>query len=460
MYSSSTEIKVGLFVLAALGVVVWMALRLGVFSSYGKDVYELRAVFDDASGLKEGVGVEVAGINVGRVGRISLYEADRALVILAIRNEVRLPVDSRAVIRTQGVLGDKFVEVLPGTQGGPTLASGSSIDETVSAVDLSELMEKLSSVADDLKVLTSALAKDGGGEDLRAIVDNVKELSGSLKNLTEVNGPGITKAVESLGKVADNMVAITDRVNKGQGTLGQLINDDSAIREIRATLAGLREITDKISSGQGTLGRLVNDDTTIDKIDQALTSVNNYLEKTDTMTVKVDYRADWMTRYHYLKSTLGVQIHTSPYRYYLLGVTGDYFGSYSRTDYRSNGVYSRRENYDRSKLKFNAQIAQRFYDLVLRGGVFESGAGLGVDYYLLDEDLALTFEAFSGDFDHNPHLRAMARYRFWKYFYLGAGYDDFISDLHRSSPFVSLGFAFTDDDLKELLGGASSFISK
>ncbi|MDR1870342.1 MAG: MCE family protein [Deltaproteobacteria bacterium] len=460
MYSTSTEIKVGLFVLAALGVVVWMALRLGVFSGMGKDFYEIKAVFDEASGLKQGVGVEVAGINVGRVANISLYEADRALVILAIRNDVRLPADSRAVIRTQGVLGDKFIEIFPGTQGGAVLASGSSIEETVSAVDLSELLEKLGSVADDLKVLTSALAKDDGGQDLRDIVVNVKELSKSLKDLTAANGPQVTHAIETLSKVADNLENITDKVSKGQGTLGQLINDDSAMRELRATLAGLRKITDKVSSGEGTLGRLVNDETTIDKIDQALTSVNNYLEKSDTMSVTVDYRADWMTRYNYLKSTLGIQIHTSPYRYYLLGVTGDYFGRYSRTDYTSDGHRSRRENYERGRLKFNAQIAQRFYDMVLRGGVFESGAGVAVDYYLFDEAVALTMEAFSGDFDHNPHLRAMATWRFWKYFYLGAGYDDFISDLHRSSPFFSFGFSFTDDDLKELLGGASSFISK
>ncbi|MDR1607790.1 MAG: MCE family protein [Deltaproteobacteria bacterium] len=460
MYSSSTELKVGLFVLAALAVVVWMALRLGVFSNIGEDYYRVNAVFDEASGLKQGVAVEVAGINVGRVAEISLFQADKALVVLAIRNDVRLPADSRAVIRTQGVLGDKFVEIYPGAKGGALLTSGSQIQETVSAVDMSELLEKLASVADDLKVLTSALAQDGGGQDLRDIVNNVKDLSRSLKDLTEANAPGVTKAIEKLGLVADNMVSITERIEKGQGTLGQLINDDSAMRELRSTLASLRTITDKVASGEGTLGRLVNDETTIDKIDQALTSVNNYLEKTDTMSVTVDYRADWMTRYNYLKSTVGVKIHTSPYRYYLLGVTGDYFGKYSRTDYEFNGQEYRRDNHERGKLKFNAQIAQRFYDIVVRGGVFESGAGLGVDWYLFDETLAVTLEAFSGDFDHNPHLRAMATYRFWKYFYVGGGYDDFISDLHRSSPFISFGFSFSDDDLKELLGGASSFISK
>jgi phospholipid/cholesterol/gamma-HCH transport system substrate-binding protein len=460
MYSTSTEIKVGLFVLAALAVVVWMALRLGVFSSFGNDYYNISAVFDEASGLKIGVGVEVAGINVGRVSSISLYGSNRALVTMAIFNDVRLPVDSRAVIRAQGVLGDKFVEIFPGSSTGAPLTAGSRIEETVSAMDMSELMEKLGSVADDLKILTSSLAQDGGGEELREIVKNVRDLSRSLKDITEANGPNVTKAIETLGKVASNLESITERVNKGQGTLGQLINDDSAIRELRSTMASIRQITDKIGSGEGTLGRLVNDESTVDKIDQALTGINNYLESADSLQVSVDYRADWMTRYNYLKSTVGIKFQTSPYRYYLLGVTGDYFGNYSRTDYSVNGQTIERENRDRGKLKFNAQIAQRFYDAVIRGGIFESGAGLAVDYYFLEDTLMLTMEAFSGDFDHNPHLRAMASYKFWKYFYIGAGYDDFISDLHRSSPFFSFGFSFTDDDLKQLFKGASSFISK
>jgi phospholipid/cholesterol/gamma-HCH transport system substrate-binding protein len=460
MYSTSTEIKVGLFVLAALAVVVWMALRLGVFSGYGNDFYNLSAVFDEASGLKVGVTVEVAGISVGRVSSISLYGANRALVTMAINNSVRLPEDSKAVIRAQGVLGDKFVEIFPGTATGAALASGSRIEDTVSAVDMSELLEKLASVADDLKVLTSALAQDGGGKELREIVTNVRELSQNLKELTAENGPGVTRAVSTLNKVADNLANITDKVSRGQGTLGQLINDDSAIRELRSTMASIRQITDKIGSGEGTLGRLVNDESTVDKIDQALTGINNYLESADTLQVTVDYRADWMTRYNYLKSTVGIKLQTSPYRYYLLGVTGDYFGNYSRTDYTLNGTSYRRENQDRGRLKFNAQIAQRFYDAVIRGGIFENGAGLAVDYYLFKDTMMVTMEAFSGDFDHNPHLRAMASYRFWKYFYIGGGYDDFISDLHRSSPFFSFGFSFTDDDLKQLFKGASSFISK
>jgi phospholipid/cholesterol/gamma-HCH transport system substrate-binding protein len=262
-----------------------------------------------------------------------------------------------------------------------------------------------------------------------------------------------------MDKVSKNLEGITERISQGQGTLGQLIYDDDVVNELKGSLASIRDVTQKISSGQGTLGRLVNDSGTADKIDKALDSVNEYLEKGDEIVVALDFRADFMTRFSFLKGGAGVRIYTSPDRYYLLGVTADYFGSYQRTDFTGAGGTYTEEARNRSRLKINAQIAQRFYNFVVRGGIIESGAGIGIDYLMFDDNLIWTFEAFSGDFDHNPHLRAMATWRFWKFMYVSAGYDDFISDLHRSSPFVGVGFWFTDDDLKMLLGSASSFLS-
>jgi phospholipid/cholesterol/gamma-HCH transport system substrate-binding protein len=459
MYKTSTEIKVGLFVLAALLVTAWMALRLGGFKSYDTGYYQLEAVFDQVSGLKNGVSVEVAGISVGRVGEINLQDG-RAHVTMYILNGVTLPTDTRAVIKAQGILGDKYVELAPGTGGEGPLRAGETISNTASAEDLGVLLQKLSSVADDLKVLTSSLTADGGGQELREIMDNVREMSANLNQLVKDNGPGLTETLANLDKVSQNIMDITERISSGKGTLGQLIYDDSVMRELRGSLSSIREVTQKIASGEGTIGRLVNDSATADKIDQALDSVNEYLEKGDEIVIALDFRADFMTRFNFMKGGAGVRIYTSPDRYYLLGVTADYFGSYERKDFSGPGGNYTEESRNRSKLKINAQIAQRFYNFIIRGGIIESGAGIGIDYLAFDDDLTLTFEAFSGDFDHNPHLRAMATWRFWKFMYISAGYDDFISDLHRSSPFIGLGFWFTDDDLKMLLGGAGNFLSK
>ncbi|MDR0356001.1 MAG: MCE family protein [Deltaproteobacteria bacterium] len=456
MYSIKTEIRVGVFILAALAVLVWMTFRLGGFKTSSDDFYRIDAVFPQASGLKIGVSVQVAGIPVGRVDSIVL-DHDRARVSMLIRNDVPLPVDSVALIKAQGVLGDKYVELAPGQSTQTYLSSGGTITETVDAPDFSVLMEKLGGVADDLKLLTGSLTENEGGAELREIIDNLRDLSGNLNQLVKNSGPGLESTLASLGRSADNLEIISDQIASGRGTLGQLINDDSVLREFRDALSGLRDITAKVASGEGTLGRLVNDDTTINKIDDVLTSVNEYMEQADKTRVSVEFRADYMTRYDYMKGTANVLIHTSPDRWYVLGVTSDYFGRYSRTDYSHGGTTWERENFERGKLKFNAQIAQRYYDLVIRAGMFESGVGLGVDWQPFD-NFTLTLEGFSGDFDHNPHLRAMAMYRFWKFLYVGGGMDDFISDANRESPFVSFGLYFTDDDLKGLLGAAGSLL--
>lgn len=463
MYKTSTEIKVGLFVLAALAVFIWMAVKLGGFSLTSKDTYNLSTVFPSAVGLKQGVAVEVAGIQVGTVARIELYDNNQALVVMAIQEGIRLPADSTALIKASGILGDKYVELVPGISTSEKLDGGDRIATAKAAADVSDVMQQLGDIAADLKKITGPLAEGDTGADIREMVSNLKDMSERLDNLVASNETGLSESLSSLHTTMANLQEITTKINSGQGSLGQLVNDDSAVRELNASLASIREITGKIEAGEGTIGRLVNDDSTIDKIDNALDSLGEYFEKDKKFKVFVEYRADYLTRHDYLKSTVNIKLQPAPDRYYLLGVTGDYFGKYRRSDYRTTTpdgqiLLSSDEEWRRDKLKFNAQIARRYYDLVLRGGLIESGAGFGVDYYLDEDNLRLTFEMFSADFDHNPHLRAEASYNLWKIFYVSIGYDDFISDQNRSSPYFGIGIHFNDDDLKYLLSGASSLL--
>ena len=461
MYKSSTEIKVGIFVLLALAVFVWMAVRLGGFSVGSKDTYNLSTIFPSAGGLKQGVSVEVAGIQVGRVARIELYDNNQALVVMAIQDGIRLPSDSTAFIRASGILGDKYVELVPGHNTEEKLANNANILSAKASADVSDVMQQLGEIAQDLKKITGPLAEGNTGADIRDMVSNLKDMSERLERLVANNETGLSETLSSLQVTMSNLQDITNKINAGQGSLGMLVNSDETVSQLNSSLASIRQITGKIESGEGTLGRLVNDETTIDKIDQTLTSLTGYFEKEAKFKVYVDYRADYLTRHDFLKSTVNIRLQPAPDRYYLLGVAGDYFGKYRRSDYRttrSDGTVATRteEEWRRDKLKFNAQIARRYYDAVIRGGLIESGAGFGVDYYLDDDNLRLTFEVFSADFDHNPHLRAEASYNIWKIFYATIGYDDFASDQHRASPYFGLGIQFNDDDLKYLLSGASS----
>jgi len=133
---------VGLFVLAGFLAFVYMSLQLGEFSVFSMEkTYSVQAKFANVSGLKRGALVEMAGVNVGKVSNISLGENDQAQVQLQINSGVKITDDAIASIKTQGIIGDKYIKI---SQGGSEefLADGGFITETESAVDLEELVSK------------------------------------------------------------------------------------------------------------------------------------------------------------------------------------------------------------------------------------------------------------------------------------------------------------------------------
>ena len=142
MKKINVDAIVGLFVLAGFLAFVYMSLQLGEFSVFSMEkTYSVQATFGNVSGLKRGALVEMAGVNVGKVSNISLGENDRAQVELLINNGVKITDDAIASIKTQGIIGDKYIKI---SQGGSEelLVDGGAITETESALDLEELVSK------------------------------------------------------------------------------------------------------------------------------------------------------------------------------------------------------------------------------------------------------------------------------------------------------------------------------
>jgi len=139
----------------------------------------------------------------------------------------------------------------------------------------------------------------------------------------------------------------------------------------------------------------------------------------------------------------------------MLQIVGDPSGKEVTTDFSRtvNGVSltEREVRTERDSLNFSAQIAKRYYNLVLRGGFFESTGGLGLDYYIFDDRFGITFEAFDFDSDKSPHLKFKASYSPFKHLFLTFGFDDFISDEDKDSFFVGGGINFSDEDIKTLI---------
>ena len=137
-----SELLVGMFMLAGIIAITFLAVRLGDIGLYDDDYYIVKARFTSVSGLNEGAFVEMAGVNVGKIKRIVFDpENYEAVVDISLQKNISIPDDSTASIRTSGIIGDKFLKISPG--GSETyIEPNNEILETEPSINLEELISK------------------------------------------------------------------------------------------------------------------------------------------------------------------------------------------------------------------------------------------------------------------------------------------------------------------------------
>ena len=142
MKKYAMETTVGLFLVFGLLCIGYMTLKLGHVSLLGDNAYSLFARFTTVSGLRAGSPVSMLGIEVGRVGRLTMDQKDqKAVVEIRIPKDIKIYDDAIASIKTEGLIGDMFLSIDPGGSG-KLLGPGGTITETQAAVDMVDLIGK------------------------------------------------------------------------------------------------------------------------------------------------------------------------------------------------------------------------------------------------------------------------------------------------------------------------------
>ena len=142
MKKINTEFVVGLFMLAGFLAFAYLSSQMGEFSVFSLERnYSVVAGFDNVSGLKVGATIEIAGVNVGKVSGIKLGEQNLAEVTMLINQDIKVTADAIASIRTQGLIGDKYIKIIQGADE-EMLADGGEIFDTEAAIDFEELVSK------------------------------------------------------------------------------------------------------------------------------------------------------------------------------------------------------------------------------------------------------------------------------------------------------------------------------
>lgn len=299
-----SQVRVGVLILVGLAILAYAVFRVGDLLNIFTGRYELVALFPTAAGLVEGSAVTVAGLRVGQVEEVELiplhrqYGGNHVSVRISVSQDVReqIRADSRAQLRTQGLLGDRYIDVEPGTPGAPVLRPGDTIP-SVPPIQVEDLIATASGILDEagavigsLRRITAAI-EQGEGTLGRLVTDDAlytqlagaaAELEWSLRAVMDADGtlgrlirdPAL---YEDLRAAVARLDSIGGRVLQGEGTLGRLLNDDSlyrsllgAVQRADTAVSGLTEILGRAAAADGTLGRLMTDPALYDQLLKAV----------------------------------------------------------------------------------------------------------------------------------------------------------------------------------------------
>lgn len=333
--------------------------------------------------------------------------------------------------------------------------------ETNSVV-LERLLNRMDNIAANVEGVTTAEAGD------------VKE---SIKNVRD-----ITESIKSLIGTTQGQVAGTG--SKVQGSIDRL---QTTLDNLDKSMHNIESITENIDKGNGTVGRLVNDDTIARNVEDITENASTFVRGITSMQTIVGLRSEYNVIASTVKNYLSITLMPRPDKFYLIELIEDPRG-YSNTvrtatQSSNSGFNTATTVTTTDQLRFSLMFGKRIGPVAGRFGVKESTGGIGGDLYMLDDQLTLSVDVFNfaqSNVNQYPRVKTTLAYNLWnKSLYLIAGADDILnfkgigaSNVGRGSAGAGGGFdyffgaqlTFNDQDLKSLLlfggGSAASAASK
>jgi len=308
---NAVKLRVGVFVLLALATFLGLIYALGARARLFESRYTVHADFTEVGGLVEGATVRLAGVQIGRVTAVTLPGQPggkvRVDLTIARRFSDRIRKNSVARIETQGLLGDRIVEITVGDTTAPPLAPGEVLVSRDPA-DFSRIISAGAETAKNVAELATALRETADKVNQSKIIENAAATVGKLGNVVDQveHGRGWAHALLYEEPVAlrrvNDLIATTqrliDRVEKGQGAVGVLVSPEGTasakrfvaamdrisamvehpegeqgllpgllfdpkyraiLDDLKTVAHNLREVSDRVAGGRGTLGSLVAD---------------------------------------------------------------------------------------------------------------------------------------------------------------------------------------------------------
>ncbi len=313
------KVRLGLFVVGGLTLFVIAIFIIGKQKNLFNPVFKLTSTFSNVSGLQVGNNVRFSGINVGSVDNITIVNDTTVRVDLTIKTDVWqfIKSDCKVTLGSDGLIGDKLIIILPGSTYAPLAKEGQGL-ESIQTIEKSAIMARLDATTANVEDISKQISdisnniNSGNGTlnmlirdsilagNLNQTVANLNRFSSGLKG-SDVVMASLKKTAYNAEDISLQLALIMNKINKGEGALGRLIQDTTLVENLNQTvlnfkkssqgLTGTDSIMAKlnvtvsnamviskqltktmndINTGNGTLGRLIRDTTFAENLNETM----------------------------------------------------------------------------------------------------------------------------------------------------------------------------------------------
>ncbi len=336
------------------------------------------------------------------------------------------------------------------------LREGDVIQTQDQGATIDDLAREMAKVAADLKIITGTLRGLVEGKDMNSplgrTLRNAESLTANLNSVVVENKDDIGAVLRSLTKMLRKFESVLQNVDKGElgGDLQALAKSADNLAQ---TLKNIESITGKIDRGEGTLGRLINDPVTASEFNKSLITINAALDQAQRTRLIVEAMPEYGFQARSFKTYLGLTLAPRDNTAYIAQAVIDNQGTTERKVTRETvddgpEKVTVTEEQNPSALRFSFQYAKRFWNTSFRFGLFENTGGAAIDLHLLKDRLRTSVEIYNFRDGSDPLLKAYVSAHFLGVFKVYAGADRLLSG---PQVVAGLGLSFSDEDLKTIL---------
>jgi len=277
------QLRVGILVIISIGILIFAILMVSGDLPFFGDYIELKTRLSDVSGLKRGDEVRLGGVGVGKVKEVYFTgipknqesKAGTVEIVMQINGWARdrIRSDSEVILGSVGLLGDKVLNITPGTLQGDPVKEGDYIRGSQEA-DVRTLITGANDILANFTTL-SKLVTD--------ITKQIREGRGTVGKFLydEAVYSNANKAVVE----AQELMA---RIREGEGTVGKLINDPVLYDDVRTTVNRLTDLLNEVLSGKSTVGKLVTQDELYNRTNKILGQLENISARLDNTVAQIE----------------------------------------------------------------------------------------------------------------------------------------------------------------------------